>query len=594
MPQIDKKFLSQGRLNTGGRAPFASARQLRNTAGGAGGNLFGGINLRAPQFITAERQPRIDQVGPVVEADKIQDVASIMNEAALKKADHQASLEAREKLIQARNEMRDAMFGEDGYLTKTGAEAVKGRLAAQQKIERINQFYMEGAPAHVRAKMFPSLNAEREQYLNNIAQYANTQEKQWEQDIKASEINDFKIQMGEFGADFEQTDASIESFVHKLYPDFEDGTVNETNKLKRQNLREELLQTHVEQLIYSPPGVDAAVQRFGQIKGNLRADTQIMLKKDIMSAIRTYNAEQERQESKARRRRNDIQEQVYGSYIARAIDNDPNNNPTSQEIADDVSTGFLSPTAARVLHRQMQSDFANDIGEYDRLTNLINAADLADVTEVQFIREQIMTSEGLDFGNKEQLLNKLSSVTGGNRKDAMKSAMDIIEAATVTPGYADFLDPKAEQLKIQAERELLTRAASGEDPVAVAYEIKRDGRYDPNDPINIDLPPLEMENGSLQRITDMTQLQQWANNVLPTIQEGPWKDELLERAMTIRHYLMTQGQVPTAREQGEPKEEEEDESGFFESMKEWFNSNRGGNASEQSGTESGGRASVSN
>jgi hypothetical protein len=110
--------------------------------------------------------------------------------ASLKIADKSNELLARQQLINVKDELRELGYNADsGYFLTRGQQTLDQRKEVQDRAEDIIRKGLMGVNANARQKLFPSLMAEREAFLNNMSQYASAQHKVWEEDVKKRELN---------------------------------------------------------------------------------------------------------------------------------------------------------------------------------------------------------------------------------------------------------------------------------------------------------------------------------------------------------------------------------------------------------------------
>jgi hypothetical protein len=485
MARINKNYLSTGRLAPGGPIPDLRVGFLRDVAGGT--NLGRAAQIRQPSPIgtggnlrPAYRRPEVDRVGPVIDADKVAKFGSLLGEYAFNKAEKQAELEAKELIVDTNAELRVYLYGENGIFNKEGRDFLDSRQGAQMNVERIIDESLKGVDHSVRSKAYESLYAEREQIMDNVARESLRQMEVWDENTKASQIQDFKEKMREFnGVSPDVAYRNINGFTQNLYPDNPDGTPNLANKVKREALRDELMELSIMYEAYNPNGgVGAAQLRMLAFEKEMSPAASIVAQTKVIGLTNTWNAERRRKELDDERNQTRLQNNMAAQYWAdQALPPDQRKLTPEMQIQR-IRDGVYPPGLnSRIVARLESEDKTEtDWDDFYSVHKIIREADTPE--EISLALEAI-NGDQYTLGEAEMGTLTKELITFGKKEEKMvleRHYTILEEMSTITPmtGGAATVDPLWYNSLVEEYRR---RINTGTPPEQAIREINNDQSY---------------------------------------------------------------------------------------------------------------------
>lgn len=126
-------------------------------------------------------KPQIDEVGPSLSPDTVENVTQSLIDSASKLVDSWATKDAAKAASDLQGKYYESMYDEEtGYYNLKGEAAVKGKSAAIQRADDLANEALSNVDPYVRAKLFQNAMDQKEKNKLYISSYAHQQDAEWD------------------------------------------------------------------------------------------------------------------------------------------------------------------------------------------------------------------------------------------------------------------------------------------------------------------------------------------------------------------------------------------------------------------------------
>lgn len=431
MATLNKNFLSTGSINAvGSGVPRVNnPRAINSGAVQHVANQLRGMKVQ-PREIRFPQIEMTESINTGIKADAVINFAQTWQQKSLERAEKKNTLDARNKLVEVRDKLRDLGYNQEtGYFLTQGRETLDSRKVYQQRVESIIAESLAELNPDARLKAFSAIQAERNQTLDNMASYAAQQFRQYEADTDELELFDLQETIKHTLPHAELTDNTVRQELMKIFPNNPDGTPNVQNEVKRRKAYETIAQQVVESVSLSPAGVSGAIDRYTFYADKVGADTLFRMQKQLEIDIRAHNTEVDRAETKRLRDQKQKQIDVHSNMLARIMD--PTlDNPTEKEISERLFVGDLLPSQANSLRASLKATpgetdwviYGNYIQELEAIGSNPGNED-----KILTVRMRFLTDNSLADSERRTLMTMSKTLISSAHRTEYNAALDTIK-----------------------------------------------------------------------------------------------------------------------------------------------------------------------
>lgn len=459
MAKINQNYLSSSSITPTSKASGTAIRAPRVSTGPLIGNTLSGTRIAAPQMRTTPRAIAQPVQGPLITAKDVTDFATVIQQKTLRIQDETNTMLAREKLLQAKEQIRELGYGEEsGFFLTEGRASVLGRKAVERRSDEIINSTLDGLDPAVQEKLVAPLLAEREAFNNQVARYSISQKKVWEKQVMQANLVQFDRQLSAQVGDKELSHKATLHKAFELFPDFQDGSPNVVNQSKRESFVENSAVRQMEMLKDTPGGVAAMSDRFEFYKERVSFPAQQKLLKVLETSIDDSNKNYKQLEKQYKTRAREAQDRVEDKLTAGLIDGSI--KLSDGELAKGLREGKISGSFALKYKRESLSKTDNQahketvLAYEDLLLEYPDGVPGGTGSKIDVI-ELATKDESIPLHEVRRLRAMKKTLTDSNFKEAIKKGKEEIDIITAPSSWnKTWLSKMTESNRFLANREL--------------------------------------------------------------------------------------------------------------------------------------------